>query len=84
MATATNGITITRSGQPYPYADREYEGTIEAGSEPEARQRLAKMRSVDTILDRQDPEEWHMPYFREFKLVAPSVWQFKITEAYTG
>lgn len=80
----TNGISLTQCGQPHPYADLAYAGTVEADSEPQARERLAKMRSVDTILDQQDAENWHMPYFREFVMIAPSVWQFWITEAYTG
>lgn len=84
MATGTRQIRLTQTGQPHPYADLEYAGTVEAASEQEARSKLAKMRGVDMIHDRQQPEDWHLPYFQRFAQVANGVWDFWITEAYTG
>jgi hypothetical protein len=79
-----HGIAYTESGQPYPYADRVYAGTVQADTADEARQHLARARCVGEIREYQDSENWHMPYFREFSQVSPGVWKFRIIEAYTG
>jgi hypothetical protein len=73
----------TQCGQPRAYADSIYAGTVWADSEQEAREKLAKMRYTE-ILDKQDKERWHLPYFTKFRAVKPREWEFSITEEYTG
>ena len=86
MATETkkSAITYTDRGQPYPYADSVFAGTVEAETEAEARAILANMRFVESLPDRVDAENWHMPYLERFKLVREGVWHFRVIERYAG
>ena len=77
-------IELTQNGQPRPYADSIYEGTVIAESEEEARSKLAEMRFVASIRDKRDKEIWYAPYFTEFKQVESGKWKFRIIEEYTG
>lgn len=78
-------LNITQCGQPRPYADSIYEGTVEAAHEREAREALQKMRyRIKPIYDKQDKKDWAHPYFVYFKEISPHLWAFKIIEAYTG
>ena len=84
MATQDNGIELTQCGQQGAYADSVYAGTVLAESEEDARSKLAKMRHAPLILDKQDREQWHRPYFTKFRESAPGKWEFRIVEEYTG
>jgi hypothetical protein len=77
-------IKLTQCGQPRPYADSIFAGTVEAQSEEEARKKLASMRHTTEILDKQSPEEWSRPYFTSFRQAGPGEWAFRIVEEYTG
>lgn len=79
-----DGIELTQCGQPRSYADSVYAGTVEAASESEAREKLAKMRHVPAIRDKQDKEHWSSPYFTEFTMTEEGKWRFRIIEEYTG
>jgi hypothetical protein len=79
-----DGIKLTQCGQLGPYQDSVYAGTVTAESEEEARSKLAKMRFVGTILDRQDAENWHRPYFTRFAKSGEREWTFRIVQEYTG
>lgn len=84
MSTTSEGIQLTQCGQPRPYSDSIYAGTITAESEQVARERLAKMRHCKEILNCQSKERWSSPYFTEFIDVSPGKWRFRIIEEYTG
>ncbi len=77
-------IKLTQGGQFRPYADSVFAGTVTAETEADARAKLAKMREVDEIFDRQHPEKWSFPYFTRFAQVEPNKWEFRIVEEYTG
>lgn len=79
------GLEMTQAGQPYPYKDSIYAGTIEAENEENARDKLKRMKGESRPLqDKQDKENWHWPYLDEFEKVEDGKWRFKIIEAYTG
>ncbi len=78
-------IKLTQCGQARPYADSIYAGTVQADTEQQARDDLQKMRGGNLpIYDKQDKENWHMPYFTEFREIEPGLWKFCIVEEYTG
>ena len=80
-----NRIKTTQYGQPRPYADSVYAGTIHAESEQQARDDLQLMRGASKpILDDRKGESWSRPYFTEFKEIEPGLWKFRIVEEYTG
>ena len=76
-------ITWKQSGQPRPYADHIYSGTITADSESDVRVELtAAIR--DRIYNIDEAYPWHAPHFTQLKLVSPNTWEFIIERAYTG
>jgi hypothetical protein len=81
-----NGIKLTQCGQPRPYADSIYAGTVTAESEQEARDKLQEMRGTTRpILDKQGGgDDWSRSYFTKFRKSGESVWEFSITQPYTG
>ena len=78
------GITLKQCGQPRPYADSVYSGTVTAESEEEAKGKLALMRHVKAIFPKQDPIRWSSPYFRSWHQIDETTWEFVIIEEYTG
>lgn len=76
-------IDLTRCGQPRPYADSVWEGTVTANSEQAARDKLAEMLYGEVILDRQDKEFWSRPYFTRFTRIEDGKWEFRIVEEFT-
>lgn len=62
-----NGITLTQCGQPWPYADSIYAGTVVAESEEDAVSNLSQMRNVKNIPMSKDQVNWHSPYFERFE-----------------
>ena len=79
-----DGIELTQCGQPRPYADSVYAGTVKAESEQEAKEKLAKMRHRKAILEKQDEVAWSSPYFTQFVKIDEGKWKFTIIEEYTG
>ena len=79
----TKGIELTQCGQPRPYADSIYAGTVIAETEEDARRRLAKLLHTDKILDKQSAEWWR-PYFTRFEKTEDNTWKFRIVREYTG
>lgn len=80
-----NKIKLTQSGQSRPYGNSIYEGTIQADTEQQARNDLQQMRGRNIpIYNKQDKENWHCPYFTEFREIEPGLWKFRIVEEYTG
>ena len=78
------GIVLNQCGQPRPYADSIYSGTVTAESEEEAKGKLASMRHVPEILPKQDSVRWSCPYFRSWRKINETTWGFVIVEEYTG
>ena len=79
-------------GQPRPYADHIFSGTltilapIEEDERLQVRRYLAKMRydkNDKPVPMRTDPHEWHQTYCTRLERVSPGVWAFSLTEAYT-
>jgi hypothetical protein len=80
-----DGIKLTQYGQSRPYASSIYVGTVSADSEESAKEKLAAMRRVNSILTKQDRgQDWSMPYFEKLSKTADNNWEFVIVEEYTG
>lgn len=78
------GIDLKQCGQPGPYQDSVYAGTVTAESEEEAKKKLAALRLVPEIFAKQDSEKWSRPYFTKFAKAGDNTWEFRIVEEYTG
>ena len=89
---------VLASGQPRPYADHrlhvrvtfeylerytggEHWGPNDSWKEPDVRAVLKTLRCGFTD---KSPENWASPVLQYLKETAPGVWEFVITEAYTG
>jgi hypothetical protein len=84
MPTATkDGITLTHCGQQRRYGDSIYAGTVEAATEAEAKEKLAKMRGVKEILPAYDNVKWSSAHFTVFAKLEDGKWRFKIVEVWT-
>ena len=85
MATIEEmGIELTQAGQPRPYADSVYAGTVKADTKEEARTVLSTWQRVETIPDRQDKEKWSWPYFTKLRERETGLWEFTFVKEYTG
>lgn len=77
-------IIYTQCGQPRPYADSIFIGTIQANSEQEAKDELQKNRDCVTPFKNKDEKrEWWEIYFTELSEIEPGLWRFKFITLYT-
>lgn len=78
-----DGVEFTKSGQPRPYADHEYVGTVKAQDEREAKEKLKSYFS-GVIHQNWSREKWWEPFFKEFSQHSAGVWKFHVCKQYTG
>lgn len=76
-------ITWTQQGQPRPYADSIFAGTVTAESEADARVLIVKARYNNPIYNIGEPCEWWQSRFTKFKMVESGKWEFSVTQPYT-